>query len=179
LVAGPHLSIYLRPLTNPLILEFLIGAWIAIAFRAGLVVKPSVAWLLIVTGLCLVYFSSSKGEQNLMRISTWGFGFAFVVAAVALRERSHRISPHSILVQIGEASYSMYLTHWFVVMTPPAIIIAFVPPAQHPIAYSIFITSTVIALALVVHRLFERPLTNFLRRDRYTSITQSGSVTSL
>ena len=36
LVAGPHLPIYIRHLTNPLILEFLMGTWIAVALRAGI-----------------------------------------------------------------------------------------------------------------------------------------------
>lgn len=174
LVAGPHLWIYLRPLTNPLILEFLMGAWIAVALRAGFVIKPGVAWLMIVAGLCLVYFSPSKGEQDLFRISTWGAGFALVVAAAALRR--YEISPRNIFVQLGEASYSMYLTHWFVLMTPPAIIVAIFKPPYHPVIYSMVIVCAVITVAVVVHKFFELPVTSLLRHRAIARLTPARAA---
>lgn len=168
LIAGEALPTSIRHLTNPLILEFLFGTWIAVAFRSGLAVKPMMAWPLVVVGLCLVYFSPSKGEQNIFRVATWGFGFALVVAAVALRR--YDLSARNAFVQLGEASYSIYLTHWFVLMYPPLVITSAIDPVQNPKLFALVIFLSTLATGVFVYLVFERRMVPALRASLRRSL---------
>ena len=161
LAAGGSLSASLRHFTNPLILEFLMGAWIALVYRSGYKVSLRTAVILVAVGLCLVYFSPSKGEQNVLRIATWGLGFACVVAAATLRR--YELSNRNVFVLLGEASYSIYLTHWFVLLTPPVFVLMVVSPGRHSLTYAIVILSLTITVGVLVHFLFERRVGILLR----------------
>jgi exopolysaccharide production protein ExoZ len=161
LAFGHSLQIYLTHFTNPLVLEFLMGTWIALAFRHQIFIERKFVIPLIVVGACLIYFSPSNGAQNLFRVSTWGLGSAAIVAGAALG-RINSISPWNPLVLVGEASYSIYLTHWFVLITPPAFISNTIPPAGHPFLYAIVIMTAVLAVGFLTYYLVERPLTRAL-----------------
>jgi exopolysaccharide production protein ExoZ len=96
---GAVASVY----TNPLLLEFLAGALIGRAYLAGLLPGRAGGWACL--GLALVIFA-----LPLPRIIGWGVPAALIVIAAVTLETG-RANPHLRL--LGDASYSIYLSHTF------------------------------------------------------------------
>jgi len=159
---GHRLSPFWRSFTNPLMLEFIMGMWIALAYRARITISPLVALLLLVAGLSIVALSTSSGSQDVHRAMTWGFGFAMVVAIVLSRTRTNSVIWAPVIL-LGEASYAIYLIHWFVLMSPPRWLVASLPPVEHTLAYSVSIVFLTLGIGVAVHFLVERPVTWLLR----------------
>ncbi|CCE08489.1 putative Exopolysaccharide production protein exoZ [Bradyrhizobium sp. STM 3843] len=152
---------WIRYLASPIILEFIFGAWIALAFRSGITLRLRYAIPIALLGIGLICWTESPSPRD--RVLTWGIGSALLFVAVVLCDWSNRISPRNVFVQLGEASYSMYIAHWLVLTEPPDILVRTFGPADHRLIYSILILSEVIAVSIISHRVVEKPLTSFLQ----------------
>jgi exopolysaccharide production protein ExoZ len=159
-----RLPVYIAHYTNPLMVEFLMGCWIALALRSGMQVNLSISIIGIFIGLFLVYSSPTDGTQDLSRSATWGLGFAIVVACAVLSKHQTKSRAWLYVSFLGEASYSIYLTHWFVLITPPAFIWRVLEPTVHPYFYALAIMLTVLLVGVGTHILIERPLIRALNR---------------
>lgn len=136
-----------RYLGSPLILEFLAGVAIA---RLG---PPSrFALPLMLLGLVWIAvapldpFAPTEGPEAFLRLAYWGIPAALIVYGARGLEDRFAHKAFDVPVKVGDASYSIYLFHPFVMNLgiAPAIILS-------------------LGLGLLVHRLIERPL-NELRR---------------
>jgi exopolysaccharide production protein ExoZ len=111
LVRGPTAPTWL--LIAPLVLEFQVGCWTAVAFRrrsggAGLALAVGTAVIAAaVAGLGVWSVPSSP-----WRAVCLGPPAGLVVYALADLERSGRLRPPNWLCRIGDASYSIYLVHY-------------------------------------------------------------------
>lgn len=159
-----HLSVFWVHFTNPLMLEFVMGLWIAIVYRADVRISPILSALLIAIGIVLIISSSSTGDQNIYRALTWGGGYALIVAAVALANTGAASALWRPVVLVGEASYAIYLTHWFVIMKPPHLLMAAAPALSSPIFYSISIVALAVAVGMATHFLVEKPIMRILAK---------------
>ncbi|MEO5593237.1 MAG: hypothetical protein ABIR15_01680 [Chitinophagaceae bacterium] len=105
-------------------LEFLMGTVTGIVFLSTVSVKPVVTNILMfagVAGLLLSVFTGYGiisqgigivlGTLSLERVLIWGLPSALLVAGVALKEKVHPVFIHSFWIAIGNASFSIYLTH--------------------------------------------------------------------
>ena len=155
---GGSLSTFWASFTNPLMLEFVMGMWIALAFRFGIRIPQALSVLFMLTGFGMIYYLQSSGAQDVARAVRWGGGFSLIVIAVALANAQARSSFWKPLVLVGEASYAIYLTHWFVMMSPPHLLVSTFEPAAHPIFYSVAIVMAVILVGLVAHLAVEKPV---------------------
>lgn len=105
--SSPELKTY----TNPLLIEFLAGAFIANAvLRFGL---PGVAWgvVCLVCGVALLLLSDPSLANDTHRLLKYGIpGVLLVVGALGIEPlfRKGRLA-----LFLGDASYSVYLTHPF------------------------------------------------------------------
>ncbi len=162
-VTSLRISPIWRHFTNPLMFEFVMGMWIAMLFRCDIYPSPRWAtWGLAIIGLCLVWFSKSDGGQNFERVGTWGLGFSLFVAGVVLGRIEPSGGVWKPLIFIGDASYAIYLTHWFVVLSPPTTL-RDIGPTSSPTVYSIAIISYAIAIGCIVHLIVERPISRVFR----------------
>lgn len=135
-------------LGSPLILEFLAGVLIA-RMRPPperLAVPLVVLGFLWLTVAPLDHYLSVLGPDAFVRVGWWGVPAALIVYGARGLERLFARKAFGVPVQVGDASYSIYLFHPFVMNLgiAPAIILS-------------------LGLGLLVHRLIERPL-NELRR---------------
>jgi exopolysaccharide production protein ExoZ len=98
---------------NTIALEFILGMTIGVHLRRleQLPTLP-IAILFIVAGLVLFLIPVGSAE---LRPLTWGLPAALIVASAVALERSARSRLPAWLLTLGEASYSIYLTHVFVV----------------------------------------------------------------
>ena len=106
-----------RVYSDPLLLEFLAGVWIAwfwSRFGARLPVPFGLA--MILTGLvCLVASAHlSDAVTGLQRLTVWGIPSVLMVVG-ALSIESTFLSLPAIGRLLGDASYSIYLSHTFII----------------------------------------------------------------
>jgi len=106
-------KVYFHPLT----LEFIIGAFIAIVYykrdipgNAKLLALASIViWLVSYT-----IFQSSTNEnipKGIIRVIIFGIPASLALYSALLYEKNHNITMPNWLCKIGDASYSIYLSH--------------------------------------------------------------------
>ncbi|MEX0745426.1 MAG: acyltransferase [Phycisphaeraceae bacterium] len=169
---APSLPGWLEFWTDPIILEFVFGMGLALLFRAGLRLPRPVCYALVAVALAV--FAMTVWGNKEPRLVMWGIPAAMVVASVALSDRTATIP--SPIVQLGDASYALYLIHPVVYLM--ARVAAshglFLQPAVTPWLYVFVVMLLSIAAAFALHYRAERPVTDFLKqrfaivRPRYT-----------
>ena len=145
-------------LFDTIVVEFLFGVLLAKATLRGFTLPPMLAALMVLAGFTLIV-SVPEGSENL-RVLTWGLpAFAIVAGAVSLETHIASALPRWLLT-LGDASYSIYLVHGFVV---PAIGVAFA--ASHwntSMAQSVTVVACLIGASFAGWLLYlgcERPFT--------------------
>ncbi len=151
----PHMA--WRVWTDPLILEFLMGAGIAALYRRGVELPGLVRPLMVIAALCIIW-QLPEGAGG--RWALWGIPAAAIVSASVLgsqRWLSGRLG--KVAGMLGDASYSLYLLHilvWHTLrITAPSVVSPWFFAAGWMGA---------VVLSLVVYRYFERPITNALKK---------------
>ncbi|WP_246732717.1 MULTISPECIES: acyltransferase family protein [Rhizobium] len=97
---------------SPLLLEFLAGILIAFVMCKADIKSPTLAAALIVVGLAgLVASSVLDKPTGFIRLLTWGVPSAFIVSGALIAERAALVPKIKRLKILGDASYSLYLTH--------------------------------------------------------------------
>ena len=99
-------------LFSTIVVEFLFGVLLAKAIMRGGMIPPPMAACAIMAGFLLI-FLIPEGPEN-MRVIVWGLpALAIVAGAVSLETQLSEILP-AWLLALGDASYSIYLVHGFV-----------------------------------------------------------------
>ena len=99
------------PLQYPLLLEFLAGAWLCEAWRRGMLNKGGA--VMIVASVVLFALGRLAPYSEALRPLLWGLpAFLVVAGCVALEPKLPKWKPLRFL---GDASYSIYLTHGLVI----------------------------------------------------------------
>lgn len=161
-------STVLSFLGDSLLLEFLFGVAIARGIerwqpmgRVGGVVAPIAAMLMACWLLSL--------STGLPRSLAWGVPAALIVGAVVVLEPQLKaVSGIRAVSPLGDASYSLYLSHAFSV---PALVAAFGVFGVGSDVLMIVVTLVIsTALSLLSYRWMEQPIAKLLSRPRVTAI---------
>jgi len=149
--------------TNVLLLEFLMGAGVAVLV-SRLQVSRAMSWLFVAVAVTWLGATilHSPGE---FRVLGWGLPCALLVAGTVWMNGTldHRVGRFTVM--LGDASYSIYL---FQVFALPCF--AFVFTALHlvsrlPIDLIVFVVAAgSCAAGVLVSRFLERPMTDLARR---------------
>jgi exopolysaccharide production protein ExoZ len=150
-------------LFSTIVPEFVFGVVLAQWTLRGFRLPLAIAAALVVGGLGAILVMP-MGSENL-RVLTWGVpAFAVVAGAVSLEPLVAPALPRWILA-LGDASYSIYLSHGFVLPAPMLLIGRFVSPglwAEGSTIVLCLVTSSIVGWVLYV--LVEKPMLLFLRR---------------
>lgn len=160
-----------RTFTAPLMLEFLFGTGLGVAWQFVGATQPSRRWLILAAGLtalgiCLLVtlFDPTHlvGEQSKWRWLTIGMPAALIVAGALLAEKAGFAVNHEAILYQGETSYSLYLTHTLVLQVATKV---FRPlGVQQYFALELLLDVAVCAFAAAVfHRWFEKRLVAFAK----------------
>lgn len=123
-------------LFSTLVLEFIFGVLLAKWALAGHRLPPIAAAALFVAGLCAILMLPAEADNA--RVLIWGLpAFAIVAGAVSLEPLIGKLLPRWLL-SLGDASYSIYLGHGFVL---PAVVIAVGKTLPHHLADELFAIS--------------------------------------
>lgn len=137
---------------NPIIAEFAVGGVLSVLYR-----RRSGApweWVLVVFGALLMF---SPQPTSLPRIVGYGIPAAMIVRGVLSIERGETVPYIRNLVYLGDASYSIYLWHLFVVT---ALYRSF---GTAPPIFALAVIGGVLA-GLASYRFIELPCSVLLRR---------------
>lgn len=146
--------------TSPIILEFLLGVYVALAYNRGVRIGARAAAMLLGLGLTGYLVSDVLVTQHaLLRLACAGLPAAGMVLALTCGPavRTGRLT--ALGVALGDASYSLYLSHPFLLRPLRVIWAKLVGPHLSP---GWFVAACLIASALAalgVYRWVERPLT--------------------
>jgi exopolysaccharide production protein ExoZ len=152
--------------SQSIVLEFVFGMLLALAWRSGFRLPVWLAALLAAAGGVLLWLAAAGTFGiDLPRALTWGVPAAAVFAGVVLgdwpRERNFL---SAAALALGDASYALYLTHAFVVRLFRELAErGFLDPGRRPFLYAALVVVASCALALAIYRLFERPMTRLLQ----------------
>jgi exopolysaccharide production protein ExoZ len=164
--------------SQPIMLDFAVGMIIAV-FRDQISTAmhriPVLPWLTLSLGVVGLLTASSflPSAPSLYApptntFLTFGLPAALIVmAAIGFGDVKARGQPWQCFQQIGDASYSIYLTHFFVV----AALIAFANHVQVSPTLRIMLALAAIPLTAIVgigfYRFFERPIISLITRSRH------------
>jgi len=171
LLALASVSIVVQPdwpaitaFASPFLLEFLVGTLIGHAFLTKRLQAISRAWALPTGAAGLVGLGVLPVEGAWERVAIWGSAASAAVGGGVVCEPwlGRRLPKPAI--DIGEASYSMYLTHGFVL---PVVGVALAKLVTTDLAFGIVLVASCLAMstvaALLIHKWVEAPMTNSLR----------------
>lgn len=154
---------------NPLIIEFVFGMWIAVAYRNGVRLPMNWAWLLVAGGVAMLGWVWSQAyffePDSWMRVVAWGLPGVALVSGFALAERP---VPRNMFWRasgfLGDASYSIYLVHPLMLGAPRTLLGRFIDPASAPWLYLALIMIVTFVPALFVYVFVEKPITAYFQR---------------
>lgn len=119
LPAPNHASSYFELLTHPLNLEFIMGAAAALLLSRG---KLPASRFILAVGLVLFTLSllakkPSPEFFSWVRVGLYGVPCALLLLGIVDLERENKISVPKFLSTLGDWSYSLYLSHFLVLLT--------------------------------------------------------------
>ncbi|MBR0697933.1 acyltransferase [Bradyrhizobium lablabi] len=143
--------------TDPIMLEFPAGVLLGRAFEQDR--PPPLRWgyISLAAGLLLFLVAARLGIES-PRVAVWGIPAFLLVAAAVIIEKNQDVPLVPALALLGDASYSIYLTHTLTI-SAVAKFKAYFNPA------SFFVTSLILSamVGVAAWRIFERPFTEILR----------------
>ena len=152
--------------TDGLLMEFLLGLGLALAVERGWRFGPAAAAAAVTAGaLGAVALGPLAGSVD--GLAPWareGVPAAFVVGGCVLGPRWATGRAVVALALVGDASYSLYLSHPFAVRLLGAAWTAAAPAGAPLSLYLSAACAAAIGSALLLHRFVERPMTEALQR---------------
>lgn len=154
-----------RTYTSPLLLEFLAGVVIGHAWRRGRHPHGVLAWACIAAGVAGLIWAGATGiDEDTQRVAWWGVPAALIVLGVLGARPLEGTWPALLLV--GDASYSIYLTHLFG-LTFLDIVWSRLPGVpgsalEVPVFFALSIALS-LGVGIFAYRLAEQPLEAFFR----------------
>jgi len=156
--ASPILAFWFEPI----VLEFVFGMVVGLAYREGFRLPKPVALLTVLGGFALMFVAHGYFESRLLSL---GLPAAVIVAGAAFGDFSLRSPAWRPIAVVGDASYALYLFH----SIPVRVILIGatwmgIDIASRPWPYLAAAVVGAIALAVAIYYLFERPVVRLLRR---------------
>jgi exopolysaccharide production protein ExoZ len=176
----PVLAVY----TDPMLIEFLLGMTIGYARRRLLEAGAGAGAVLAAAGACLVAWHGFLHPAPANRLAAFGPGSALLVAGAVMLEPWLARRRLRLLALLGDASYSLYLSHSFAIKAA-MILFAKAAPSALPlvglVAYAGTASAAALAAALVAATLtfrhVERPLTKAIGAARIFQRAPRGGST--
>jgi len=150
-------------LFSTIVVEFLFGVILAKLTLRGWSMSPPVAASAIIVGFALILLIP-EGSEN-QRVLLWGIpAVAIVAGAVSLERQLGHLLPNWLLA-LGDASYSIYLVHGFVLPVLGLSLVALHWSGSVAQAFTVAMCLAVGAVTgWLVYSLIEKPMLNWMKR---------------
>lgn len=149
-----------RSYTDPILLEFLAGAWIGYVYTKGWLHKYCSP--LMVAGLILLFALPLVANDQATIAGRIIASAMIIVGAASLGAKTPN---WKLLKLLGDASYAIYLTHAVISLRLSLNLWSLIPISGYPQFIGSMITALALsaAIGVAVHLYFEKPLTHWLR----------------
>ena len=170
-------------LVNPLLLEFLAGVWIGHLVLRGYQTPAGISGVLGVLAVPVLFFMPRASGENL-RVLQWGGLALLIVHGTVMLERWLAPALPRWLLLVGDASYSLYLSHMLVFSLLVKLFMRFhvmVPGVTSRWSEALAIAvclPVAIGVAVPLYRWVEAPMLAYLRRRTHTRIAIGGHALS-
>lgn len=146
---------------QPIVFEFILGICIAHMLPHYRAIPPAAGLLAICAGFVLMFGMNWDASAN--RFFTWGLAAGLVVlGAIWLEPWVKRARIAAPLSFLGDASYSIYLSHTFVV--PATVLTLRQLGIQIPLIVVVTVCLVVLVSGCISYLWLELPMTAFLKR---------------
>jgi exopolysaccharide production protein ExoZ len=164
-------------LLSPLLVEFFGGIILARLVIGGLRPDALRCWSCVAVGVVLLIFAAPAADDDLARLFQYGVPAFLIVGGAVGAELNGSLSVGKLLRGIGDASYSIYLTHAFFISALGKLW----PIGLAPWIFLVSATTLALLLGQAAYALVERPLLALLRgrRPRAANDQALGSRWSL
>lgn len=150
----------------PIVLEFAVGMGLAVLWRRGFRLGLGLRLLVALVGLAILLVAATQvGPRVPWSILAWHGSAATLLVLAATSGAATATEPTVIvraLARLGDASYALYLVHPFMIRGLRELFARI--GLGSPMLFIAAGLAASVAAALVVHRVFERPATLWLRR---------------
>lgn len=170
-IRGIRANLALPLYASPLVLEFIAGCCIGWVFRRGsmplakLCLGVGAVWFVAVGGyIGSKYFD--EAAYGVVRLAVFGIPSALMLYGTVGLELQGQLRVAPLLVYLGDSSYSLYLTHVYVIGIFSAVYVR-LAPFHHGLGkllLTIICLVTCGAVAAISYRWIERPLSARFRR---------------
>lgn len=167
-------SVVLGFYAQTIVFEFILGVGIAYAFLHFRHAPPGVGLAVIAIGVMFMFLPDWGHSAD--RFATWGCGAALIVlGSVWLEPWTLRVPLASRLSFLGDASYSIYLSHTFVV--PAGVLALKKLGVEDTLTIVLSVSLAVVIAGSISYVWLERPMTAFFKRAffRKPSLSYQGS----
>ncbi|AFC27782.1 putative acyltransferase [Paenibacillus mucilaginosus 3016] len=172
---------YLDLVLNPLNVEFAAGC---LAAHIILHTKRDLTKFSYLGGaiLALSLISQEIWTLTLNHVFLWGVPFFFIILGFASYEMKREVSVNKWLVKIGDASYSIFLTHIIVILSFRTVSdkLHLYQKLGHPILLSVFVCIAAVIFGCLFYKFVEKPLLQWIRATlvdrRKSEVTYSESA---
>lgn len=177
--ASPPLAI--RFWTQPIMITFAIGMWLALIFVHGKLHLSAIVRLILIAVAAIMFvfppftLEGATTPNNFARLASWGLPATLLLTSAISGASPFGRRVNTALVALGDSSYCLYLIHpiWFMVV---GAIVTRISLFQSPYAIIIIALFGAVATSLIVHFLVERPLTSWLTKRLQLSGVPIGAV---
>lgn len=159
--------------THDIILEFGLGVIIGALYTSRWTIPATLAGAAFMCGVALCCTSLLSGPRSI----TFGLPSVLIVAGLAFMERERGMRSIPLLRHLGDASYSLYLSHPITLAATAILLLRlhWVAQLSWLVVLGAFLLIS-IAVGSAVYFLVERPLTNFARSTMHRQERLSGST---
>jgi len=149
--------------TNSLLLEFIMGVWIA-RLTSSTVLPKAAGWLALALAIGCYAAGLAWGYNRLPSVIIWGIPSGILIAgAIVLEQRKSVLSLRLFqrLSWLGDSSYSLYLSHMLIIS-----LVMHIRTFQISLLVLVSLTSIIsVAFAIMFYDVVERPMTRLLHKS--------------
>ncbi|QPF82463.1 acyltransferase [Bradyrhizobium genosp. L] len=145
--------------TDGLILEFILGVHLGLIYQRGF----RVGWL-GATGLVLGGIALGYPEFNWPAVFSAGLPAMLIVGGLVLGPQLKDIAATRWLTILGDASYSIYLSHTIVLRPFRDVWVRHIDGAWSPVAFFVCGIAVAVVVGCAIHYAIERPLLRVMSR---------------
>jgi peptidoglycan/LPS O-acetylase OafA/YrhL len=145
--------------TDPLLFEFFAGALIGALYFNGLALPRGIALVVLVLGIAGIFAARNVVDEGWVRVLLWGSASAAILLGAISLESAKWIAP-PFAVTLGDSSYSLYLTHPFVLPVFGKVGLALgIATVLPPFVFGVVVFFAALTAGHITYHLIERPLT--------------------
>lgn len=171
--------------SRPIILEFILGLFIASLFNKGYLLSRLQGLIVFSSGIFIWIYSSSlvTASSPEYRFWCWGISASLIVASVMLTKRMITDQRHTFLsnigTRVGDASFSLYLSHMFVLRALTMLLPIEFLGSAYSFIYLVLSLLLSLVIAELMFKLIEQPTNKiglrFFKLDKRPIVTRRDS----